>query len=31
MVENGVVRVTCEFCKTDYIFDQPALQALGAR
>ena len=31
MVENGVVRVTCEFCKTDYVFDQPALNALGAR
>ena len=31
MVENGVVRVTCEFCKTDYVFDEPALNALGAR
>ena len=30
MVENGVLRVTCEFCKTDYVFDEPALNALGA-
>jgi molecular chaperone Hsp33 len=30
MVENGVLRVTCEFCKTDYLFDEPALSALGA-
>jgi molecular chaperone Hsp33 len=31
MIENGVIRVTCEFCKTDYLFDGPALNALGAR
>ena len=31
MIENGVMRVTCEFCKTDYIFDQPPYEALGAR
>jgi redox-regulated HSP33 family molecular chaperone len=30
MVENGVLRVTCEFCKTDYLFDEPALSALCA-
>jgi molecular chaperone Hsp33 len=30
MIENGVLRVTCEFCKTDYLFDEQALNALGA-
>ena len=30
MVEKGVLRVTCEFCKTDYLFDEPALNALRA-
>ena len=31
MFEDGVVRVTCEFCKTDYVLDEPAINALGAR
>jgi molecular chaperone Hsp33 len=30
MIENGVLRVTCEFCKTDYLFDEQALNTLGA-
>jgi len=30
MREEDVVRVTCEFCKTDYIFDDSALDALYA-
>jgi molecular chaperone Hsp33 len=29
MVENGELRVTCEFCKSDYVFDEVALHALG--
>jgi molecular chaperone Hsp33 len=30
MIENGVLRVTCEFCKTDYLFDEQALNTLGS-
>jgi molecular chaperone Hsp33 len=30
MTENGVLRVTCEFCKTEYVLDEPAIDALGA-
>ncbi len=26
--ENGVVTVSCEFCKTDYVFDEAALDSL---
>ena len=28
MVENGRLTVTCEFCKTDYHFDEAELAAL---
>jgi molecular chaperone Hsp33 len=30
MIENGVLRVTCEFCKADYLFDEAAVNTLGA-
>lgn len=30
MREEGVLRVTCEFCKAEYIFDEAALAALAA-
>lgn len=30
MSDDGVVTVTCEFCKTDYVFDQDALSDLYA-
>lgn len=30
MKEDGVVRVTCEFCKTDYTYDDAALDVLYA-
>jgi molecular chaperone Hsp33 len=28
LADNGVLRVTCEFCKTDYLMDEAALTAL---
>lgn len=30
MREEGVLRVTCEFCKAEYMFDEAALAALAA-
>lgn len=30
LADDGVVSVTCEFCKTDYLFDEAALEALFA-
>lgn len=30
MREDDLLRVTCEFCKTEYVFDETALAALGA-
>ena len=30
MREEGVLRVTCEFCKTEYLFDEAALADLGS-
>jgi molecular chaperone Hsp33 len=30
MMDDGVVSVKCEFCGEDYIFDEPALEALFA-
>ena len=30
MREDGVLRVTCEFCKAEYVFDEAALAALDA-
>ncbi|MEQ8666856.1 MAG: Hsp33 family molecular chaperone HslO [Rhodospirillales bacterium] len=28
MADDGVITVTCEFCKTDYVYDEDALDAL---
>ncbi|MEX0694887.1 MAG: Hsp33 family molecular chaperone HslO [Rhodospirillales bacterium] len=30
MAEDGLITVTCEFCRTDYIYDGPRLDALYA-
>jgi molecular chaperone Hsp33 len=30
LLEEGVLRVTCEFCRAEYTFDEPALQSLMA-
>ena len=30
MADDGVVTVTCEFCKTDYVYDEQALDTLFA-
>ncbi|MBK8176451.1 MAG: Hsp33 family molecular chaperone HslO [Rhodospirillales bacterium] len=31
MAENGVLQVTCEFCKANYVMDEAALRAVGSR
>jgi len=30
LLEEGVLRVTCEFCRAEYIIDEPALRTLAA-